>query len=883
MERHLNHHHRIVGARVTSSRAILCALLLPMCSVADDVRPFTVELMLKNEGIAEVLFSPRGDRVLFEKTSAYESANQFGGHTWDRDRASLMMAELSSRSGPRTIVAGDEKVWLQSYSPSGAKAAVGWFDGQVAKLGIYDFASGKLQKLDLNASFGLCAFDCPMWLSENEIVHMAQSTELQKKSMSYDAYQHDQMDRWARKTWRGRETAVSVYGSGQFKREIPMDTHASILRVDVHAGQSTEIFSGELWEVSLSPDRRRLALVRDMGDLDTSDIDVQAVLGLDRVLRLEVFDLAQGTKQIVPCDSCNVTFESMRWSPSGNKLFFATRTKGAGKQIHGHQIYDFRAGKLEKFAPKGIAFESIVDIPRAGIVEPFAWLTDDIPAVRITTKAPPAKEGEPKAKDHHEWFALPPGRKPVSLTGGLKPQKDEKPLEDYVAVHQGKLLIMADGELWRIGADGKRANLTMNIEESVSPWCSAISYWREAGAAPVCSGLHEDSVLRTIEADALKKGWVTLRVLKDDVFTGDLIFLNIESGERVRIARPDEDAVFVTASALGKAAVYNRKGADGDRLLLATAGESSRELVHINKHLAGVGSVKPIRLTRREQGETEDRYDWLLLPPDHKPGDRHPLLVYFYPDTKYKKEFTSDDLRAVRFLNQNIPAGRGFAVLFATMKISTMEERGNPMSEMHEQLVHAAENAVAQGYIDPERWAIMGHSYGGYGTNSVITQTNRFKAAVSMAGPGNLTSGYAIGLSSTKASEKVDPWSFGVMWSEGGQGRMGVAPWQDPQRYIANSPVFHADKIQTPLMLIHGDYDVVDVNEAEQMFNALNRQGKDALFVRYWGEGHIIQSPANIRDMWSRITQWLDQHLDIARDAEGNVIMDGHRVRSRSS
>ena len=86
-----------------------------------------------------------------------------------------------------------------------------------------------------------------------------------------------------------------------------------------------------------------------------------------------------------------------------------------------------------------------------------------------------------------------------------------------------------------------------------------------------------------------------------------------------------------------------------------------------------------------------------------------------------------------------------------------------------------------------------------------------------------------------------------------------------------------------PLMLIHGDYDFVDVNEAEQMFNALNRQGKDALFVRYWGEGHVIGSPANIRDMWWRITQWLDQHLDIARDAEGKVIMDGNRVRSRSS
>ena len=63
----------------------------------------------------------------------------------------------------------------------------------------------------------------------------------------------------------------------------------------------------------------------------------------------------------------------------------------------------------------------------------------------------------------------------------------------------------------------------------------------------MCSGLHEDSVMRIIDADALKKGWVTLRVLKDDVFTGDLFFLNIGSGEKVRIAKPDEDAVLLTA------------------------------------------------------------------------------------------------------------------------------------------------------------------------------------------------------------------------------------------------------------------------------------------------------------------------------------------------
>src|SRR3546814_500889 len=129
----------------------------------------------------------------------------------------------------------------------------------------------------------------------------------------------------------------------------------------------------------------------------------------------------------------------------------------------------------------------------------------------------------------------------------------------------------------------------------------------------------------------------------------------------------------------------------------------------------------------------------------------------------------------------------------ASMKISDYgTDGGNPMREMHEQLIRAAENAVAKGYVDPRRWAIMGHSYGGYGTNSVITQTDRFKAAISLDGPANLTSGYAIGMNQRKAFEVPEGLNFGALWSEGGQGRMGVPPWRDPQRYIDNRPLVWA-------------------------------------------------------------------------------------------
>ena len=105
---------------------------------------------------------------------------------------------------------------------------------------------------------------------------------------------------------------------------------------------------------------------------------------------------------------------------------------------------------------------------------------------------------------------------------------------------------------------------------------------------------------------------------------------------------------------------------------------------------------------------------------------------------------------------------------------------------------------------------------------------------------------------------------IGMAWAEGEQAGMGGPPWSRPTRYVAMSPIFHADRIQTPLLIIQGDLDAVDMEQGEEMFSALYRQGKRAEFVRYWGESPIIASPANIRDMWGRIFAWFDRYPGVA-------------------
>jgi dipeptidyl aminopeptidase/acylaminoacyl peptidase len=90
--------------------------------------------------------------------------------------------------------------------------------------------------------------------------------------------------------------------------------------------------------------------------------------------------------------------------------------------------------------------------------------------------------------------------------------------------------------------------------------------------------------------------------------------------------------------------------------------------------------------------------------------------------------------------------------------------------------------------------------------------------------------------------------------------RMGVPLLADPARYLRNSPVFAADRITTPLLIVSGDLDMMGI-KSEAMFTMLNRQGKRAEFVRYLGEGHELDSPANVLDLWQRVFNWLDTYV----------------------
>jgi dipeptidyl aminopeptidase/acylaminoacyl peptidase len=198
--------------------------------------------------------------------------------------------------------------------------------------------------------------------------------------------------------------------------------------------------------------------------------------------------------------------------------------------------------------------------------------------------------------------------------------------------------------------------------------------------------------------------------------------------------------------------------------------------------------------------------------------------------------------------NLQLLSSRGYAVLLPDTPLGV----GTPMQDLAKTVLPAVDKTIEMGVADPNRLSLMGSSYGGYSTLALLVQTTRFKAAMMDVGFGNLSSMYGAMLKSGM--------SFGVSWAEEGQGRMGGPPWQFPERYVQNSPIFYFDKVQTPLLIIQGGLDISPF-QSDEIFIGLRRLGKKVLYVRYENEGHGIEHYANRIDYWNRILAWIASHV----------------------
>lgn len=244
----------------------------------------------------------------------------------------------------------------------------------------------------------------------------------------------------------------------------------------------------------------------------------------------------------------------------------------------------------------------------------------------------------------------------------------------------------------------------------------------------------------------------------------------------------------------------------------------------------------------------------VILPAGAQRGDRLPGVVMLYPGGDVTRDVERFGGGSTVSLPTLTFVSRGYAVVLVNLQLGPNAEAGNPQQEMIDVLLPQVYRAAELGYVDIERLGIIGQSFGGYGTASIISRTNLFRAAVAISGIYDLAGTYG---------HLGDGYSgFWVGWSEGGQARMGTHPWANLRRYIDNSPYYRADLIRTPLLIVHGDQDSA-YHDAEKLFTALRRLDRPAELAIYHGQGHVVSdwSLPNAVDAARRMVGFFDQHL----------------------
>lgn len=241
----------------------------------------------------------------------------------------------------------------------------------------------------------------------------------------------------------------------------------------------------------------------------------------------------------------------------------------------------------------------------------------------------------------------------------------------------------------------------------------------------------------------------------------------------------------------------------------------------------------------------------LLYPANYDPGKRYPMVVHIYQRMiSHYNRYENPTLLNRMGLNYTNLILDGYFVLLPDI----LYEEGNAGASAVDCVVSACKEVIANESVDPKRLGLIGHSFGGYETNFIITQTDMFAAAVSGAGVSDFTSGY---LYVDWNSSKPKLWRF-----EADQYRLGNSLFENREAYNRNSPINFVENITTSLLLWTGEEDLqVNASQSLELHLALRRLQKPNILLIYEGDSHSISNQNHQVDLTQRVEAWFNFYL----------------------
>jgi dipeptidyl aminopeptidase/acylaminoacyl peptidase len=809
---------RRLGPRAGRSvtRLALAASLLTVQTPA-DARPYTAEDLVHQESFGQVAFDPTGRWLAFEHRISRIEAPSFPSmarHEAFENR--IRLVDLSRSPDARPLIPQDPVgVTLGPFSPDGRRVAVYGHRGGRWQLGVVTLATRRVRWLDVDPEFPFRTRTVE-WRGSGQLVAVDHPRGTLPLVMKFsDTARRELPPRWAA-TQRG-EVSVTAIGAGRYFNERPRQAPSRLVLADVVSGRVTTLVSGDIEDLEVSPDGRHVAF--EAAGPDVRVLPDQPIQGPNGTAwhheRLGIVSLADH-RVAYPCPGQDVSGELLNWSPSGRRVLAFVRPMGA--PISAGQVVSVSAAGQVDVLRLGDGRPALHERPEGARA---AWL-GETPAVLVRHAA------------RLDWVAFVDGTARV-LTGGLSAVPDNlQPVGDGA-------IGVAQGQAWRF----TRAGVTpLDVGDSVRAIPPSYVWEARLGSNPPVG-------VAQVTLQAISGGRAQLRAVGRDVSvsTADLP----EDAGRLQTAAHSHGA-FVAVSA----------DAHGVVRLQLNAGRGWTLLDAANLRQEDVDPLRaiPVR-TPSPSPKTAVPAGWLYLPAPAAGRGPPPLVVVPYPGQRRAAPSTLADY-GESYATPSIPilVGAGYAVLTPNLPLSDGEE---PSVGLGAKVLAIVDAAAAQNpeAFDSQRLGLWGHSYGGYGAVAIIAQSNRFRAAIEMAGPIDMISAWG----SFPPFMHIEPSagtgiSAELGWAEDAQGVMRGPPWRDPVRYVRDSPVFQADRIHTPLMIIQGDQDHVPMAQGEEIFSALYRQNRDAVLLTYWGEEHILYSPGNVRDAYRRGLAWLSENLE---------------------
>jgi hypothetical protein len=845
------------------------ALVTPVTyGAVGNERPLTVDDLLKLSDVGRAIVQPGSDAFVWEQSPPYDTLTDYGAGstgTWQGSDYEIFTVDPNAKVPIKLFQPhGGTTYRLGSFSQDGRfLTLLAMHDGKV-RLAVYDFRLHRLKEFALAPRFPVIRTDPDwVWLDNHRLAVAVYPEGGGPWQLTFRRGIGKHLaDSWA-KSWKGKEASVDRYDSSTSDVIRPLP--GRLLVVDMVSGHIQQLASGQFSELHPSPDGRWLAAVRQ-SLLPQSTLQRPHLDWTYSRSTLALFSLAVplGSREVAP--ELDVLPASIEWNPSSKEFAFYASYGGAGLQSGDFWIFDPASSMLRAVPHMGLSLAS--QRVRGGPQWPErpVWFGDSL---AVYARLTPGRVGtlafediksngvvdppEEVASIPPHWFLLAAD----STTRDLTPEM-QKVSPSPVIADKSVVVVLGDGQAWRLNPSGPPARLFPESPQRLVPLSHRdfFSLARSNGEGGIVS----------VEG---RSGTLAQITLNDD--TPVL---------KVLTTPPETSVLALSNSGTALLKIGAGKGA---RLALMRAGTTPITLGELNPSLDEIAETRWVDFdyANAEGASRTQLSGCLLLPPNYHAGYKYPLIVEVYPDRPGGCAAPEAQNRVAMgahptSYSEHLLAARDFVVFRPDTGGGISRTAEGPQAQLSGIVDRGIDAVVAAGYGDPTRVGLLGFSQGGVASLWIATQSQRYKAIVSLNGWSDIVTGFfelswAQELAPTEMPERghIDRY----LTSPGSGFSMGGTPWQLPQRYIQNSPLWRSDTVSAPVLLIHSDMDQFDDGSYKAFFSSLYIQKKDARLLIYRGEGHSPSSPANVRDMWNNIFSWFDNYLRIKRNSDGKMVL----------